>query len=826
MVIQVFLFIILFVQCMENESYKGLTTEEVNQRIEQKLVNKTNLTVGKSYLKIIMDNLLSFFNILLFIVAGLMIYGGYYSGLLFLGILIPNIIIGLYEDIKARRLMSKLHVLNAPKSTVIRNGVEETIPSEKLVLDDVVVLGANAQISADSILLSGTLGVNESLLTGEPDIIYKKPGDTIYSGSYVVNGKAYVKVDKVGNDSYVQQLQSVAKKFKRSKSEILASLSNLFKVIGGTVIVVAIATIIIYSVQGKFGSADSFKLAIGPISGSMVAMIPTGLYLLTSLALATAVINLSRKNAHVQDFYAVEMLARTDTICVDKTGTITDGTMLVKDIVPVGESSVGHIKGIIFKTLNATGDTNATAVALQNAVMGFHEEPALVSLPFTSENKYSGASFKEGTYLIGAPEFINLNNKQTILRKAEEFTSKGFRVLVLAHSKDKITGKSFEKPCETLAIIVIQDHIKEDAKETFEWFNSNDVTIKVISGDNAITVSEIAKNVSIEHADKYISLEGMSEDEVREAANKYTVFGRVTPEQKAILVEAMQSEGHTVAMTGDGVNDILALKKADCSIAMASGAEASKNVSHIVLMNSNFASLPAVVAEGRRVVNNLQRSSSLFLVKTIFAAFTTILFLLISVFSKNPDITYPFRTNNLYIWETVGLGIPAFFLALEPNTERIKGKFLINVYWKSIPAAIIMILGVNLFFVFAFIAINNGVYTGLTTMESAITIATLFMSLFCLCVLFKVCQPLSKYRVVVFSFFSLVALGCIGCSYLLYLGGKGNIFGINFGELSGVNYFIGACVLFGAVVLYFVVNYILEVIRGEHLHDDDEEDKK
>ena len=811
---------------MKSEDIKGLSTEEVNKRKEQKLVNKTNLTVGKSYLRIFADNLLSFFNVLLYVIAGLMVYGGYYSGLLFLVILFANIVIGLYEDIKARHLMSKLHVLNAPKSLVIRNGVESTIPSEELVLDDVVLLGANAQISADSVVLRGAIGVNESLLTGEPDIIYKKQGDTVYSGSYVVNGKAYVKVDKVGNDSYVQKLQSVAKKFKRSKSEILASLGAMFKVIGAVVVIMAVAMIVTFAFQGKFQNEVEFKSAIGPLSGSLVAMIPAGLYLLTSLALATAVINLSRKNAHVQDFYAVEMLARTDVICVDKTGTITDGTMLVKDIVPVGESSIGHIKGIIFKVLNATGDTNATAVALMNAVMGFHNENALVALPFTSENKYSGASFKEGTYLIGAPEFINLTSKATILRKTEEYTSKGFRVLVLAHSKDKITGKNFEKPCETLAILVVQDHIKEDAKETFEWFKNNDVTIKVISGDNAITVSEIAKTVGIDHADKYISLEGMSDEEVKRVANEYSIFGRVTPEQKAVLVEAIQNGGHTVAMTGDGVNDILALKKADCSIAMASGAEASKNVSHIVLMNSNFASLPEVVGEGRRVVNNLQRSSSLFLVKTIFAVVMTTFFLLVSIINKNPELSYPFRTHHLYIWETVCLGLPAFFLALEPNAERIKGKFLINIYRKSFPSAVFMIAGVMVICSFALRAIIAREYTGINTMDEAVSIATLFMSTFCLAILFKVCQPLTKYRWVVFGGFASIAAGCIGVSYILYLNGHGNLFGIEFSKLSGVNYFIGACVLLICVVAFFVANYIIEVIRGEHLKDDDEEEDK
>ena len=811
---------------LEQEEILGLSNEEVQQRIEQKLTNKTNLTVGKSYLRIFADNLFSFFNVLLYIVAALMIYGGYYSGLLFLGVLIPNIIIGLYEDIKARKLMSKLHVLNAPKSKVIRGGVESSILSEELVLGDVVLLGANDQISADSVVIKGAVGVNESLLTGEPDIIYKNPGDVVYSGSYVVNGKAYIRVEKIGNDSYVQQLQAVAKKFKRSKSEILASLGRLFKVIGFTVVFMAIAMVAVFAFQGKFHNIPEFKKAIGPISGSLVAMIPAGLYLLTSLALATAVINLARKNAQVQDFYAVEMLARTDTICVDKTGTITDGQMLVKEIVPVGESSVGHIKGIIFKTLDATGDTNSTAVALHNAVMGFQSEKALVALPFASENKYSGATFSEGTYLIGAPEFINLNNKKAILRNAEEYTSKGFRVLVLAFSKEKIDGKSFTKPCETLAILVLQDHIKEDAKETFEWFKQNDVAIKVISGDNMITVAEIAKTVGIEHADKCVSLEGMSDDEVKAAANEYTIFGRVTPEQKAILIEAIQGGGHTVAMTGDGVNDILALKKADCSIAMASGAEASKNVSHIVLMNSNFASLPAVVAEGRRVVNNLQRSSSLFLVKTIFAVFITLAFLLASVIARDPSITYPFRTNNLYIWETVALGLPAFFLALEPNAERIKGRFLKNIYHRSIPAAVMVILGVLTIFAFVVVSMKREIYTGINTMESGVAVATLFLSTFCLAVLFKICQPLDKYRAVVFGFFSFIAASCIGVSYILYLNGRGNIFAIDFGALSGINYFIGACVLVVAVTIYFVMSYIFEVLGGEHLEDKNSDDKK
>ena len=805
----------------EESKPRGLSTEEVNERIASGQINKTNLTVGKSYGRIIADNLFSFFNIVLYVIAAFMLYAGYYSGLLFMVVLVPNIAIGLYEDIKARKLMDKLHVLNSPKALVVRNGKEQTILGEEIVKDDVVILGANNQICADGTVILGDLAVNESLLTGEPDNIYKKTGDVVYSGSYVVNGRAYIHIDKVGNDSYVQQLQGVAKKFKRSKSEILRSLKSLFKKIGGTVIVMALAMIITYAIQGKFSNVLAFKKAIGPMSGSLVAMIPTGLYLLTSVALATAVINLSRKHAHVQDFYSVEMLARTDVLCVDKTGTITDGTMVVKNIIPLVDVSENKIKDIIFKVLNATGDTNATAVALLNSCTGTVCEDAMIKLPFTSENKYSGASFKEGTYLIGAPEFINLSNKSITLRRAEEYTSKGFRVLVLAKGNEQISSKSYEKPCESLAIIVLQDHIKEDAKKTFEWFKENDVSIRVISGDNAVTVSEIAKSVGIDYADKYISLEGMSIDEVKAIANKYYVFGRVSPQQKAALVEALQAEKHTVAMTGDGVNDILALKKADCSIAMASGAEASRNVSHIVLMNSNFSCLPDVVSEGRRVVNNLQRTCSLFLVKTIFAVFTTLIFLVASIIMRDPSIEYPFVTNHLYIWETVALGLPAFFLALQPNSERINGKFLGNIYRTSIPAGITVLLGeFSIFFLYT-LFVNFKIYTGITSYNQAINMAVLFISGFSLVVLFKVCYPLDKYRFFVFLLFTLIAIGCIGFSYMFFVLHKGNLFRIDFSVLSGFNYFVTAMVLILTAVLFFVAEYIIEVIEGKHIDEDE-----
>ena len=728
----------------------GLTNEQVQERINNNLVNKTERTVSKTYLQIIVDNVVNFFNILLFTIAVLMIIAKKYDSLFFLAILIPNIGIGLYEDIHARRLMDKLNLVTEPRAHVIRDGKEEEISIQNIVLDDIIHLNSGAQIAADAIIVSGNLLLNESLLTGESKTVSKTVGDVVYSGSFVVSGNALVRADKIGNDSYVQSLQASAKKFKRSPSQILKSLTLLFRYIGIIVITIGVSMLILFGIRNAFSSYVNFQQAMGPIAGSMVSMIPSGLYLLTSVALATAVIKLSKHQARVQDFYSVEMLARTNIICVDKTGTITDGTMSVSKIIPYGAIGEATITGILSDFANASEDTNATMMALKNHFNSPISIEAIEKLPFNSDNKYSAITFKSGiTYVLGAVDFLKLNNKTGVLLRIQEYTSKGNRVLVIAKAPNGIKNGKIDGFCEAIGMIVLQDHIRPDAIKTFKWFKENNVAIKVISGDDALTVSEIARQAGIEGAEKFISLAGMSIEQVKEIANEYNVFGRVTPEQKEAIILSLKNDNNTVAMTGDGVNDILALKRADCSIAMASGSDAAKNSSHIVLLDSNFDHLPMVVAQGRRVINNLQRTSSLFLVKTMFTIVLSVIFLIAGIINK--EAVYPFETNHVYIWELSSIGIASFFLALEPNAERLKGTFLKNIFKMSIPAALTSIVGVIIVFGLYHLQKYEVMYTGIYFKDTAVVMSAIIFTIIANAVLFKICQPFNKYRTIIFS---------------------------------------------------------------------------
>lgn len=852
---QVFCFTIFYITYMNmsnnyenierysSSSKDGLSSEQVSTRKKQGLDNKTKIAVGKSYWEIIATNVLSFFNIILFVIAALMIYAGRYNGLLFLFVLIPNIIVGLYEDIKARVLLKKLRLVTQPRSIVVRNSEQIEIANKDIVLDDVLYLTTGTQISADAEIIEGTLLVNESLLTGESDDIAKVVGDKILSGSYVVSGNAYARVMEVGKNSYVQTIQSKANKFKRSPSQILSSLRRLFKVIGLIVIVMAVATIIVYATQGRLSSEQAFKDCISPLSASMVALIPSGLYLLTSVALATAVISLANKKAQVQDFYSVEMLARTNVLCVDKTGTITDGTMTVKKVVLLDTKiEISEVEQAVADVLHATKDNNFTAIGLKNYFTFESTKEATEVLPFNSDNKYSAASFKGGkTYAIGAIEYLDIDNKQGIIKRSEEYTVLGNRVLVIAEASSKaIKGGKVTGKLKPLALIVLQDHIRPDAIKTFAWFEENNVEVKVISGDNALTVSEIARQAGIKNASHFISLEGMTDEEVANAAPFYTVFGRVTPEQKEIIITTLKNEGKTVAMTGDGVNDILALKRADCSIAMASGSDAARNVSHIVLMDSNFDRLPSVVAEGRRVINNLQRTASVFLVKTTFAMFFSIYFLLAPLIAKDQSIIYPFSTNNLYLWELFGIGYSAFFLALEKNSDLIKGNFLKNIFTKAIPAGVMVVLAVLTIYIMFYLQKSGAMFTGvmpdiaadgetlLNTSETARAMASLVITALSLVVLFKVCSKFSTYRKIVYAGVVVIVLGLlVWAGIVTYQQGWSqigtvpmkelselNIFQINFLSLSFTNYIEVAVIVivFGSTYL-FVTNIVSKIME-------------
>ena len=800
------------------ETDKGLSKDEVKKRKELGLVNKTKIVVGKTYLEIILSDVFSFFNILLFAIGGLMIAAQYWTGLTFLVVLLPNIGISLFEDIKARHLMSKLRVLTQPQAIVLRDGKEETIKVDEIVLDDIVLLSGDSQISVDGKLLSGSVIVNESALTGESRPIIKNIGDQLLSGSYVISGNGVMHAEVIGEESYVETIQSQAKKFKRSPSKILRTLTHMFKVIGAIVVTMAIATFFVYYFKGGFKDYDAFKVSMKGISGSMIAMIPSGLYLLTSVALAVAVLKLSKKGARVQDFYSVEMLARINVLCVDKTGTITNGEMDVKNVIPVGgiKYSQEDISQIVSNLLKATKDNNLTAKSLQKYFNYELTKGVVTALPFNSDNKYSAATFQGNeTYILGALQFMNILDKQPLAKRAEEYTSRGLRVLVLGKGTKPITGETVEGIIEPIALIVLQDHIRDEAIKTFAWFKENGVAIKVISGDDPQTVSHIALEAGIEGADKYISLADLSDEEVIDAVDKYQVFGRVKPEQKELIIKTLKNHGKTVAMTGDGVNDILALKRADCSIAMNSGSEAAKNVSHIVLVESDFNALPDIVGEGRRVVNNLQRTSSLFLVKTIFAMVTTLVFL---ITNATIGVKYPFEATHFQLWSGINIGIAAFFLALEANQEPIVGNFIVNVFRKAIPASLVMLLPVTAIYLLYIFQEGHIFYSGTYSLETATTMSVITFTILGLVVLLKICLPLNKYRGLVFAGAAILEAGLlVAAGFVSFkVGIKESIIAINFPSLTLVNWFVIGIIVVITSAIYLIATYIVEALRGEH----------
>lgn len=818
---------------------EGLSSEQVELRHQQGLVNTTKMIAGKTWWEIIRTDVLSFFNILLLVIAGFLIYANiadglkqtkWYNGLFFLVILFANIIIGLYQDIKAKRLMNKLKVITTPNARVIRNGQEVEITPSEIVLDDIVLLKAGEQIPSDCILVDKSASVNESMLTGESKNVVKEIGDVLYSGSYITSGTCHARVYKVGRENYIETLTEKAKAFKRNPSHILRSLKKLFRYLGIFIIILGVAVLSYYiSVAIADNNWHGFVLKIRSIAGQMVAMIPSGLYLLTSMALATGVLSLYKKRANVQDFYAIEMLARSDTICVDKTGTITDGNLLVKKVDNISRLGDEEIHSIVASIIAATKDENVTGLALKEYFCRYKTFEVSKVLPFSSDNKYSGVSSTLGTtYLIGALEFMNAKNKDVLLKQTEEYTSKGYRLLALAKGEKEIVGDSYNDIVEVLAFVVLQDHVKDNAKSTFEWFQDNNVQVKVISGDNALTVSEIARIAGIRGAEKYISLEGMSIEEVKEIANDYVVFGRVTPEQKEALVIALKESKHTVAMVGDGVNDMLALKRADCSIAMNSGSLSARNVSHVVLMDDNFETMPSVVAEGRRVVNNIERTGSLFLTKTVFAFVVSITFLIASFFDG--DIVYPFVTNNLYLWEIFGIGLVAFFIALEPDSKPIENGFLRQILKRALPCGAIICISVFVCYFLFMLQDQNIMYTGVHFLNifkyesgmdrfGATAMAILVFTLVGQFILILICRPLNAYRLVVVGVSTILELAAISVFAIV---GKGlvfnghNVLWIDFTRITGENYFVAGVIVASVIILTLMVESICLYIKKYH----------
>ncbi len=703
---------------------QGLTAEDVKRRIAEKQTNKTKKVVGKSYLQIFISNIFTFFNGIGLFIFVLMLLCESPANMMGIVIVVANTAIGIFQEIRSKRAVEKLSIVSEPTVKVVRDGTEQTINTRDIVLDDILLLSAGKQICTDSIVIIGEVEVNESMLTGESDAVKKKAGDTLYSGSYIISGNCTARCDKVGKDNYVEQLSSRVKKAKMPDSQLMKGIRGIIKFLAILIVPLGIATFFT-STQIKFlGTTDAnvwadywsraaatydFTMsgdldptvrnivneALIATSGSMLGMVPSGMVLLTSVALAVAALKLALKKVLVRELPCIEMLARVDTLCLDKTGTITDGSMTVEDILPLNGATVDEIKALIAGVVKATGDDNMTAVALKNYVGDCECPEATAHIPFSSERKYSAATLTgKGTVAIGAAEFMFKTPGRDFNTQCNRLLKKGLRVLAVGQTKKAIKDEKIDG-LAPIAIIVLQDTVRSDAPEIIGWFRDNNVDVKIISGDNPLSVSVIAQKVGVKDAEKFISLEGLSDEQVADAANKYTVFGRVTPEQKAILVRSMKAAGKTVAMTGDGVNDILAMRESDCAISVGCGTDAAKTVANLVLMDNKFSQMPRVVAEGRQVVNNIQNSSSLFLMKTCMVMLTTIMCLCI------PTADYPFAPSHLYTFEFFIDGIPSFFLALKPNRSLIKGKFLTNTIKSTLPSGFVMFLSIAMTYAFS-----------------------------------------------------------------------------------------------------------------------------
>lgn len=731
---------------------KGLTNYQVNLRKSQGLSNNTQIKVNRTYLDIFLKNFVTFFNILLIAIGVILIAAGKWDSCVFLVILIANISIGLFQDIRAKRMVDKLSLTTKSKVKVVREGRIKFIDSEDIVLDDVLIVGNDEVIPCDGRVLTGTASLNESLLTGESLPVKKIVGDVVYSGTYVTNGDIRIRVEKVGSENYIQQLQAKSKVVKRQKSLIYKQLNYLFKIISIIVIVVGIFMLVEYGyIKDAFSSWNSFVENVAIMAGSLVSMIPSGMYLLASTSLTVGALALMKRKVLVRDLYSVETLARVDTLCIDKTGTITDGTMSVYEIEFLKKNKFNKDKFdiVMGSFLNATKDTNFTSQALVDYFgnKGVYKPKQVI--PFDSSLKYSAATLEEvGTIVLGAYGFFNIIEDNEVKNKIDAYNKQGFRTLLVGFSEKAIINDKIPTKIIPIAVIVIQDHIRDNAKDTIKWFVENDVNIKVISGDNPVTVSKIAGVVGIPNADKYISLENKTFDEIRELVDEYNVFGRVTPEQKEFIVKALREKKHTTAMFGDGVNDILAMKASDVSISVTAGSRAARDIANLVLLNNEFGSLPDIVGQGRRVINNLQRTCSLFLTKTIFSISLNIFFLLFGLFSRNSmagPILWPFSTNHFYVWELITIGTSSFFLALEPNNERLKGHFLMNIFKKALPSGIIMGCGIVFMFLYSFFTKDlNG-----NNFNDLIEVSVYYISIASMFVLIQTCYKFNKYRLLV-----------------------------------------------------------------------------
>ena len=725
----------------------GLNSDQVNEYFENGWSNEPVEPPSKTVPEIIKSNLFTYFNLVFAVLAALLILAGSFRNLTFLPVILANLFIGIIQEIRAKNTLDKLSVLNAPKALVVREGRQFSIPAEELVLDDIVIFKAGNQICADAIVVDGEVSVNESLLTGESDEISKKPGDELMSGSFIVSGECYARLDKVGEDSYISKLTLEAKAMNsEEQSEMIRVLDKLVGVVG--ILIIPIGLLLFG--QQFFFSGASFSKSITSMVAAVIGMIPEGLYLLASVALVVSVMRLASKKVLVHDMKCIETLARVNVLCVDKTGTITENTMEVNGEIPMDgydSQSMAPLKQIISDFASAMSSDNITMKAMKDYFNKPSGRKAVSVSPFSSQFKYSGAAFEDGSYVLGAPEFVLREDYDNYREQIEQYSSEGYRVLVFGIYDGVIDGKALTGKVTPLGLVFLSNPIRKEAPETFKYFENQGVEIKVISGDNPVTVSQVALQAGIANADNYIDASTLTTDEaIEDAVLRYTVFGRVTPDQKRKFVRALKKAGRTVAMTGDGVNDVLALKDADCSVAMASGSDAAAQASQLVLLDSNFACMPSVVMEGRRVVNNIERSASLFLVKNIFS-------FLLSLFSVCFMINYPLEPSQISLISMFTIGVPAFFLALQPNKNIIQGHFLSNVLIKALPAGITDFLVVG-----ALVVFGQVFEVGETDISTA---CTMLLAIVGFVILYNISKPMNALRWCVWGG---CIVGLLGCS--------------------------------------------------------------
>ena len=754
---------------------KGLSAQEVGKRLESGQYNKADNFETKSFLQILKDNVCTLFNAMNLFLAIAVISVGSYKNIMFMMVVIINALIGTVQELRAKRTIERLSIVGRQKIKVLRDGEIVEADTEELVLDDVFFLENGNQVPTDCIVIEGSCEVNESLLTGESDAVFKNPGDRLISGSFLVSGKCKVQAEKVGGDNYASHIFKGARYVKKVNSQIMQSLNLIIKTM--SMVILPVGTLLF--LRQYFSSNNIRQSVIGSV-GALIGMIPEGLILLTSTVLAVGVIRLSKQKVLTQEMLCIETLARVDVLCLDKTGTITEGCMEVSKIIPTEGNTNEQLKMALYALGQCSQDNNPTINAIRQK---FSENTTLIPeniIPFSSEKKWSGIYFgkENGTYLIGAEEFL-LNGKNSEIQKIIRDIPKGYRIITVAYSENDFQERNLPENVVPLGVVVLRDKIRKEAKDTLEYFDKQGVTIKVISGDNPETVSAAAQQAGVRNYDKVIDATTLqTEEDIFDAVEKYTVFGRVTPKQKLQMVKALQKHSHTVAMTGDGVNDVLALKEADCSIAMASGSESARCIAQLVLLDSNFASMPKVLAEGRRSINNIQRSASLFLVKTIFSTILAVIF----VFWGQQ---YPFSPIQMTLVNAFCIGFPSFVLALEPNEDIVKGNFLMNILNKAVPG------GLTVVFVVVMVKILETVFQ--FDAEFSSTLAVSLTAFIGLMVIFKTSLPFNLIRSAMFAVsVSGIAFGITYAKFVIR-------------KLTGIHNFFGFADMSETFLIYFLI---------------------